>query len=375
MDGNGWTNGWSWRTLYRMESDDKMDGRFRPSEPRVDNELLRLVAEIDEFKGAWQAIGRLAPDRLAGLRRVATIESIGSSTRIEGATLGDREVEHLLANLEIRSFATRDQQEVVGYADAMQTVFAHWESIDLTENHIKQLHLELLRYSTKDERHRGEYKSHPNHVEAFDPDGTSLGVVFKTATPFETPMRMADLVGWTRLRLDRQDLHPLLAIGVFVATLLAIHPFQDGNGRLSRILTTLLLLRGGYAYVPYSSLERVIEQNKDGYYLALRKTQRSLGTDTPDWQTWLSYFLTALRQQKDHLARKVDRERLLLGDLPDLSARILEISRERGRVTVADAAKTTGTSRNTVKDHIRALAAAGHLTRHGAGRGTWYAPN
>ncbi|MCE2462098.1 MAG: DUF977 family protein, partial [Pseudomonadales bacterium] len=104
-------------------------------------------------------------------------------------------------------------------------------------------------------------------------------------------------------------------------------------------------------------------------------TQRSLGTDTPDWQTWLSYFLTALRQQKDHLARKVDRERLLLGDLPDLSARILEISRERGRVTVADAAKTTGTSRNTVKDHIRALAAAGHLTRHGAGRGTWYAPN
>ena len=375
MDGNGWTNGWSWRTLYWMESDDKTDGRFRPSEPRVDNELLRLVAEIDEFKGAWQAIGRLAPDRLAGLRRVATIESIGSSTRIEGATLGDREVEHLLANIEIRSFATRDQQEVVGYADAMQTVFTHWESIDLTENHIKQLHLELLRYSTKDERHRGEYKSHPNHVEAFDPHGRSLGVLFETATPFETPMRMTDLVGWTRQRLDRQDLHPLLAIGVFVATLLAIHPFQDGNGRLSRILTTLLLLRGGYAYVPYSSLERVIEQNKDGYYLALRKTQRSLDTETPDWQPWLSYFLTALQEHKDLLRRKVDRERLLQAGLPDLSARILEISRERGRVTVAEAAKTTGTSRNTVKDHIRALAAAGHLTRHGAGRGTWYAPN
>ncbi|MCE2425902.1 MAG: hypothetical protein J4F45_12540, partial [Pseudomonadales bacterium] len=145
---------------------------------------------------------------------------------------------------------------------------------------------------------------------------------------------------------------------------------QDGNGRLSRILTTLLLLRGGYAYVPYSSLERVIEQNKDGYYLALRKTQRSLGTDTPDWQPWLSYFLTALQEHKDLLRRKVDRERLLQAGLPDLSARILEISRERGRVTVAEAA-----NRNTVKDHIRALAAAGHLTRHGAGRGTWYAPN
>lgn len=361
--------------LYWMETDDQMDGRFRPSEPQVDNELLRLVAEIDEFKGAWQAIGRLAPDRLAGLRRVATIESIGSSTRIEGATLGDGEVERLLANIEIRSFATRDEQEVVGYADAMQTVFANWESIELTENHIKQIHLELLRYSTKDERHRGEYKTHPNHVEAFDTDGRSLGVVFETATPFETPMRMADLVGWTRGRLDRRDLHPLIAIGVFVATLLAIHPFQDGNGRLSRILTTLLLLRSGYAYVPYSSLESVIERNKDGYYLALRQTQRSLGTDRPDWQPWLWYFLTALRQQKNLLGRKIDRERLLLGDLPDLSVRILELARERSRVTVADAAKATGTSRNTVKDHIRGLATAGHLTRHGAGRGTWYAPS
>ena len=358
-----------------METDDPMDGRFRPTEPRDDNELLRLVAEIDEFKGAWQAIGRLAPDRLAGLRRVATIESVGSSTRIEGATLGDGEVARLLANIEIRSFATRDEEEVVGYADAMQTVFVNWESIELTENHIKQIHLELLRYSAKDERHRGEYKTHPNHVEAFDPDGVRLGVVFETATPFETPMRMADLVGWTRQRFDRQDLHPLLAIGVFVATLLAIHPFQDGNGRLSRILTTLLLLRSGYAYAPYSSLESVIERNKDGYYLALGQSQRSLGTATPDWQPWLSYFLTALQQQKDLLSRKIDRERLLLGNLPDLSARILEIARERGRVTVADAAKATGTSRNTVKDHVRRLVTAGHLTKHGAGRGTWYAAN
>ena len=357
-----------------METDDQMAGRFRATVPRVSNELLRLVAEIDEFKGAWQAIGRLAPDRLSGLRRVATIESIGSSTRIEGATLGDREVERLLANVAIRSFATRDEQEVVGYADAMQTVFANWEGIELTENHIKQLHLELLRYSSKDERHRGEYKTHPNHVEAFDPDGRSSGVVFETATPFETPMRMADLVGWSRQQLGRGDLHPLMAIGVFVATFLAIHPFQDGNGRLSRVLTTLLLLRSGYAYVPYGSLESVIEQNKEGYYLTLRQTQRSLGTEAPDWHPWLTYFFTALQKQKNLLQRKIDRERVLLGSLPDLSARILELAQERGRVTVAEAATATGASRNTIKDHIRSMVTAGHLARYGAGRGTWYAP-
>ena len=358
--------------LYRMEMEDKTGGRFRASTPTATNELLRLVAEIDEFKGAWRAISRIAPDRLSRLRRVATIESIGSSTRIEGAALTDREVERLLANVDIRSFATRDEQEVAGYADTMETVFANWQAIDLTENHVRQFHLELLSHSEKDARHRGAYKTLPNHVEAFGPDGERRGVVFETATPFETPLRMAELVQWTRTSLDQGILHPLLVTGVFGATFLAIHPFQDGNGRLSRILTSLMLLRAGYAYVPYSSLESVIEQTKEAYYLALRQTQSTLGDEAPDWQPWLVYFLGTLRQQKDRLRHRVDRERIILGDLPDLSVRILDIARDRGRVSVGDAVQVTRASRNTIKGHVQALVAAGHLRRHGAGRGTWY---
>ena len=358
--------------LYWMETDERMGGRFRASTPTATNELLRLVADIDEFKGAWQAIGRIAPERLSALRRVATIESIGSSTRIEGAALSDGEVERLLANVDVQSFATRDEQEVAGYADTMQMVFGSWQAIDLTENHIKQLHLELLKFSMQDERHRGEYKALPNHVEAFDPDGRSLGVVFETAAPFETPGRMADLVAWTREALNDGGLHPLLVIGVFVVTFLVIHPFQDGNGRLARILTTLLLLRSGYGYVPYSSLESVIERTRDAYYLVLRRTQRSLGSETPDWQPWLAYFLNALQQQKDRLRGRIERERLMLGDLPVLSVRILDIARDRGRVSVAEAANVTGASRNTIKDHLRALVTARRLARHGAGRGSWY---
>lgn len=352
--------------------DEKMDGRFRASTPAATNVLLRLVAEIDEFKGAWQAISRIAPDRLSRLRRVATIESIGSSTRIEGAVLSDQEVERLLANVETRSFATRDEQEVAGYADAMQRVFAHWQDIDLTENHVRQLHLELLMHSEKDDRHRGEYKTLPNQVEAFDADGQSVGVIFETATPFETPTRMAELIDWTRTRLGEGEVHPLLTIGAFVATFLAIHPFQDGNGRLSRILTTLLLLRAGYAHVPYSSLESVIEQSKEAYYLALRRTQSTLGTGAPDWQPWLLYFLNALCQQKDRLRQRIDREQLIIGELPALSIQILDIARDRGRVSVADAVRVTQASRNTIKGHIQAMVASGHLRRHGAGRGTWY---
>ena len=352
--------------------DEGMGAAINISTLELTNEILSLISEIDEFKGAWQAIGRIAPERLTSLRRVATIESIGSSTRIEGARLSDREVDKLLANIEIKSFASRDEQEVAGYADAMETIFSNWEVIGLTENHIKQIHRDLLKYSGKDERHRGEYKALPNHVEAFDADGASLGVVFATASPFDTPRLMTELVDWTEANLSAREIHPLLAISVFVVVFLEIHPFQDGNGRLSRILTTLLLLRAGYGYVPYGSLESVIERTKETYYLTLRQTQGTIRSDQPNWQPWVIYFLKALKQHKDRLEKKIERERFILGDLPELSVRILELAREHGRITVAEAAKATGSNRNTVKDHIRALAKNGHLQRRGAGRGTWY---
>ena len=349
-----------------------MDGNIHTDSLRITPEILTLIAEIDEFKGAWSALGRISPERLDALHRVATIESIGSSTRIEGARLSDKEVEALLAGLDVKTLASRDEQEVAGYAETMETVFEHWRDISLTENHIKQLHRDLLRYSSKDERHRGEYKKHNNHVVAFGPDGESLGIVFHTASPFDTPRLMTELVEWARDTLNARDWHPLIATAIFVVVFLEIHPFQDGNGRLSRILTTLLLLRAGYAYVPYSSLESVIEQNKDAYYASLRQTQRSIRTSATDWEPWLSFFLKSLQRQKARLEKKIERERLLLGDLPGLSVQILELCRERGRVTVADAVTVTGANRNTIKDHLKALKRAGHIEQHGAGRGTWY---
>jgi Fic family protein len=339
---------------------------------KVTNTILSLISALDEFKGAWQAIGRIAPERLSNLRHVATIESIGSSTRIEGAKLSDREIEKLLSNLNAQSFANRDEQEVAGYAAVMETVFEHASDIRLTVHYIQQLHGQLLQHSAKDARHRGHYKTLSNSVEAFSPEGECLGVIFQTATPFDTPRLMDELLAWTNTTLSNQSLHPLLVTAIFTVAFLEIHPFQDGNGRLSRILTTLLLLKSGYAYVPYSSLESVIEENKEGYYLALRQTQDTIRTEAPDWQPWVTYFLQSLSKQKQKLETKVQRERLILGDLPELSVQILEIAREHGRVTINAAAKATGISRNTIKDHISTLHKNGLLERHGAGRGTWY---
>jgi Fic family protein len=336
-------------------------------------EILGFIAELDEFKGAWQAFGRLAPERLSALRRVATIESIGSSTRIEGSKLSDREVERLLSNLEGKSFDTRDAQEVAGYAETMELVFQSWEEITLTENHVKQLHRDLLKYSEKVAHHRGKYKTQSNSVAAFDETGKELGIVFETATPFDTPRLMTEAVDWVRQGMESRQLHPLLVTAIFIVVFLEIHPFQDGNGRLSRILTTLLLLRAGYAYVPYSSLESVIEHSKEGYYLAVRQTQGTIRTDAPNWQPWVVFFLRALQQQMQRLAKKVERERIVLSAMPELSVQIVEYARQHGRVTIGDMVKLTGTSRNTLKQHFRRLSENGHLVMHGSGRGAWYA--
>ena len=339
---------------------------------QITAELLSLLSEIDEFKGAWRLLGTLAPERLNALRRVATIESIGSSTRIEGSKLTDREVEQLLSKLEIKKFDSRDEQEVAGYAEVMETVFHAFTDIPITENHLKQLHRDLLRYSVKDERHRGEYKTLPNNVGAFDDEGKMIGIVFETVTPFDTPRRMAELLTWLRDIRELGRMHPLLIVAVFIVNFLEIHPFQDGNGRLSRILTTLMLLQAGYVYVPFSSLESVIENSKEDYYLALRQTQTTIHLEAPNWQPWLMFFMRALQRQKRHLAIKVEREKNVLPNLSELSIKILDYVRDHGRVTTRGMVRETGASPNTLNVPFGNLVEKRLLVRHGGGRSTWY---
>jgi len=334
---------------------------------------VKLISEIDEFKGKWQALSTLAPDQLKALRRIASVQSIGSSTRIEGAKLSDREVEELLSGLQITRLHSRDEEEVAGYAESMELVFESYADIPVDENHIKQLHQVLLKYSSKDVRHRGEYKKLPNHVEAFDANGKSLGVVFQTASPFDTPRKMAELAEWLALEWREHLTHPLLTVGLFVVHFLAIHPFQDGNGRLSRILTTLLLLQAGYGYVPYSSLERIIEGDKDQYYVSLRRTQKTIYTDNGTIMAWLTFFLRRIRKQVAELEKRL-REEELLSEMPPLSGELLRIARDRGELTVREATTLSGANRNTVKLHLRQLVGRGMLRQEGVGKGTWYRP-
>ena len=356
-------------------------------------EMLRLIAELEDFKGQWRMIRSLSPEKLTGLRKVATIESVGSSTRIEGSRLTDRQVEDLLGRLHITEFKTRDEQEVAGYAYVMDQVFDAFDQIPVTENMIGQLHQDLLRHSTKDERHRGHYKTLPNHVAAFDADGKEIGIVFQTTSPFDTPREMEALVAWF-IKADRErSLHPLLLIGSFIVVFLAILPFQDGNGRLSRVLTTLMLLRAGFAYVPYSSLESIIEASSraerdslpkaaqragaeapgnEGYYRALRRTQTTLTAKKPDWEAWLMFFLRSLVKQKDALAKKIAIEDTHATDLHPLAKKILTHFADHETLTLGQLVKLTKGKPSTLKLRLKELVQHGHLLPKGQGRGAHY---
>ena len=341
------------------------------------NEMLRLIAPIEEFKGEWRALAGLDPEVLRSLRRIATIESAGSSTRIEGAKLSDGEVENLLGNLGKESFQSRDEQEVAGYAYVMDSVQTAWADLRISESILLQLHRDLLRYSNKDERHRGQWKSLDNHVAAFDAEGKQVGIVFETASPFDTPILMEKLLAWNAKEEDDPVLHPLLRIAVFNVVFLAIHPFQDGNGRLSRVLTNLMLLRAGYAYASYTSLESVIEHNKEAYYLALRRTQTSFNK-TADWEPWTLFFLRSLKSQIERLRERLPNTEsevpstTILSELSPLAERLLALLEERTTLSVGEAAEALSENRNTLKDKFTELTKAGHAQLRGKGRGAHY---
>lgn len=344
-----------------------------PTSLPITGEMLRLISEVDRYRGQWSAFQGLSPERLSGLRRVATIESVGSSTRIEGSKLSDAEVADLLVRLETQSFCSRDEEEVAGYAYVMERVFAHHPEMPLTEGILLQLHRDLLRHSTKDERHRGAYKTLANHVAAFDADGRELGIVFATSSPFDTAREMEALLAWQRRVEAEELLHPLLRTGVFIVNFLAIHPFQDGNGRLSRILTTLLLLRAGYTYVPYCSLESLIEQSKEAYYLALRRTKTTLRQTSPDWESWLHFFLRCLHRQTLVLQERLAEDGSRRDLLSPLAARLAALFQTHETLALAQAASRLGANPHTLKGKFRELLAHGLIEARGKGRGAHYA--
>jgi Fic family protein len=334
--------------------------------------IWRLLNKIDELKGQWIGGARLNPQALGRLKRSVLITSTGASTRIEGAKLSDEDVEKLMRGISVKKFKNRDAQEVKGYYELLENVFDSWKRIPFSESTIKHFHKELLKYAAKDERHRGEYKKIENNVEMFDESGKSLGVVFQTTPAYLTPKRMQELIERTRNELVEREAHPLITIGKFLVEFLSIHPFQDGNGRLSRILTNLLMLQAGYAYIPYASHEKLVENNKSEYYIALRRSQKTLNTENEDITSWLEFFLSISLEQARQAINLLSRENIEKILSPKQLVIWQYIEQAKEAATGGEISQATGVTRVTVSQALDVLLRLKKIERIGQGRTTRY---
>ncbi len=345
--------------------------RFNKRLEDIPQKLWSIIAQIDELKGRWVAGANLNPHALGRLKKSVLITSTGASTRIEGAHLSDEDVEKLMKGISIQKFSNRDKQEVQGYYELLQNVFDSWGQLRLSENSIKHFHKELLKYVEKDALHRGEYKKKENKVVMIDEAGKTVGKIFDTTPPYLTPKETQELAEWTQSAFSKKKFHPLLIIGNFIVEFLNIHPFEDGNGRLSRILTNLLLIKAGYLYMPYISHEKLIEDHKPDYYMSLRKTQRTFRTKHENISFWLEFFLNIFLQQSKMATSLLSQENIETILSPKQLA-VWQYLQKVEEASPAEIAKKTKVARPTINQVLDKLLSLKKIERIGLGRSTRY---
>lgn len=345
----------------------KFDHRIKNPEPHI----VAILAAIDEIRGVFRVGVRLTPQAITSLRQSVLVTSAGASTRIEGSKLSDEEVKKILQGLSIQKFADRDSQEVQGYLETLQNVLENYKTLPLREGVIQSLHKELLKYSTKDDLHRGKYKTQENIVGIKDAQGNIAQKLFDTTLAWQTPKEMAELVDWTVDALEKERFHPLLIIANFLVEFLKIHPFLDGNGRLSRVLTSLLLLQYGYTFAQHVSHEQIIERRKDEYYLALRSSQQSFNNEKETISPWLNFFFSVLKEQGDKALALVNEQAQAETMSPKQTA-VLEYLAKVQEAGPSEIVEATGILLPTVRKALEQLVERGQVKRIGKGRGTRY---
>lgn len=341
-------------------------------------EIYGLIAKIDAIKGQWQIEKKLSPQLIARLITSVLITSAGASTRIEGSKLSDKEVKELYENMRIRKFKTRDEQEVAGYLELLKKIFDSYKKnkfektgLRFSEGLIKSFHNEALKYSAKDSRHKGEYKFGPNRVEAIDGDGKVVGIIFDPTPPHLVTKEMLELVEWMMKSLRDESKNRLLVIANFIFEFLAIHPFQDGNGRTSRVLSVLLLLDSGYSFIPFISHESLIENNKAEYYLALNKAQKTWKTKQENILPWILFFLKTVLKQGE-LSLKLLTKENVEDFLSEKQLKVWQFALSSTTFQRSDAINATKLGARTVEESIKKLLRMNKLKKIGEGKATRY---
>lgn len=342
---------------------------------KVNQQILKLIGFIDSFKGKWNQLEGRESKYLKELKLIATIESIGSSTRIEGSKMSNEEVEDFVNAIKITSFKSRDEQEVFGYYDTLNLILESFQEIDISKNHIHHLHKTLLNKSTKDNRHRGKYKSLSNKVVANYPDGKQK-IIFNTTEVHLVDSEMQYAIDWTNKVMQSEEIHPLITIATFVYEFLSIHPYQDGNGRLSRLITTLLLIKSEYDFVQYASVEYEIEKRKKDYYKALMAGQKNRNTKKEKINDWILFFLETLKQTIIKLEFEYELIKEKKSYLNDRQKEVLEFIENSEPVKISDLTNSLQKFTSYIlKKDVKYLVDEGQIKKIGIGKGTIYIRN
>jgi len=331
-----------------------------------DWKLIEAISLPDRFDASWAAIEKREGKGLKQLKSIATVRSVGASTRIEGAMMSDEEVKVLIEKISIAKLEDRDSQEVAGYFEVLDLVSESYPDMDITESTIKNLHNILMKHSAKDAWHKGNYKQHSNAVEATRPDG-SKQIVFETTPPgFPTDEAMRKLVDWWHADTETQA---IVKCAIFCYDFVSIHPFQDGNGRMSRLLATLLLLKKGYQWIQYVSFEHEIESRKSEYYRELMEAQGQRPGE--DVYNWTLFFLDCLNKITQQLMQKLAGQ----GSTANLGQKeksIYQFIENHPGSRSGEIAEKLGILSPTVKKILAALVKSKLIVKHGAGAGTNY---
>ena len=332
----------------------------------LDWSLLRIVSKIDRFDASWIAIEKKEKQSLKQLKNIATVRSVGASTRIEGSKMSNEEVKVLLDNINITRIEDRDAQEVIGYFDVLDLISENYQKIEITESNLKNLHNILLKHSDKDQWHRGNYKQHSNAVEATLPNGTKQIIFQTTNAGYETEDAMRNLIKWYN---NDNETHPLVKSALFSYEFVSIHPFQDGNGRLSRLLATLLLLKNGYKWIQYVSFEHEIESRKTEYYIELRKCQAERPNENVT--NWINFFFDALMNIQEQLMKKLEVKGIKTKLSPREKSILVFIENNVGTKS-GQIAKKLNIPNPTVKRILTKLVNDNLIEKYGIGAGTNY---
>ncbi len=332
----------------------------------IDWKLINIISEIDRFDANWKAIERKEAQSLKELKSIATVRSVGASNRIEGNRMSNEEVEVLLEKIGIKELTDRDSQEVVGYFEVLDSISESFEDISVTESHIKSLHNSLMKYSAKDEWHKGNYKVHSNAVEASFPDGTKQIIFQTTEAGFATDEAMQQLLNWYNSEIE---IHTIIKVASFVYDFLSVHPFQDGNGRMSRLISTLLLLKSGYRWIQYVSFEHEIENRKNEYYQVLRSCQAKRPNE--DVTIWIHFFLNCLTNIQTQLLTKLQNDGMET-QLSHKEKSIYMIIQNYPNIQSGEIAEKLTIPAPTVKRLLSTLLKKEFIQRQGQGRNVSY---